>query len=496
MNDDNNNDYIELEEDRLYFDELHESNPMSNLQNRAIPKKSKLPRVVEAYVKSATEVSKYNEVPSAVSFYTLLGQICKDMVAIPSGRRVDDTRVHFIWMQTSGTGKSTLYDFFGPVSDLTFELINKKYHTDFDVFSIKDTTDAALVGSMGVERVEESDDNGNVRMVDQPVQIMGALEGAGLAAYDEFEYSGVFKQSQHKENVIMYLNTFMNSLHGENWIITKKLKDGDTIECRCQRSTFATTYIPTMLTTVIAEKGVMQRTLIYIREVPQQVQDELRDAIIDEVGTIVDRDLPITKYAQNFVLMYETLKKHFDETGKNPLKTIKFGRGITDAIKNESWKMRNYVSSSRPEVFTIASNFITRLNGTMVKMAVLSCIAEAPSLPVEQRFIVTDRHVRQASFLVRQCYKSLVSWLDTALKVKQSSLEDKANMGAFRSLYYKMKKKDDDWVNKTALIEEVRKTTHKGQASVYRWLKDLENNFEEKKIGRSTYIKIKEVNKE
>ena len=489
--DNNDNDYIEAEKDRLYFEQLYDSNPILSLKDRATPNRSNLPKVVEAYVKSATEVSKYNEVPSAVSFYVLLGQICKDMVAIPSGRRIDDTRVHFIWMQTSGTGKSTLYDFFGPVSDLSFELINKKHKTNFDVFSIKDTTDAALVGSMGEEFVEDVDDDGNVTRIKQPVQIMGALEGAGLAAYDEFEYSGVFKQSQHKENVIMYLNTFMNSLHGENWIITKKLKDGDTIECRCQRSTFATTYIPTMLTTVIAEKGVMQRTLIYIREVPQHIQDELRDSIIDEVGTIINRDLPITKFANNFLLMYETLKKHFDEGDGDPLKTIKFGRGITDAIKNESWKMRNYVASSRPEVFGIASNFITRLNGTMVKMAVLSCIAEAPSLQKEQRFIVTDRHVRQASFLVRQRYKSLVSWLDTALKVKQSSLEDKANMNTFRELYFKMKKKDDDYVNKTALLEEVRKTTHKAQPSVYRWYRDIKHNFEEKKIGRSVYIKIK-----
>ena len=227
--DNNDNDYIEAEKDRLYFEQLYDSNPILSLKDRATPNRSNLPKVVEAYVKSATEVSKYNEVPSAVSFYVLLGQICKDMVAIPSGRRIDDTRVHFIWMQTSGTGKSTLYDFFGPVSDLSFELINRKHKTNFDVFSIKDTTDAALVGSMGEEFVEETDDEGNVRNIKQPVQIMGALEGAGLAAYDEFEYSGVFKQSQHKENVIMYLNTFMNSLHGENWIITKKLKDGDTI---------------------------------------------------------------------------------------------------------------------------------------------------------------------------------------------------------------------------------------------------------------------------
>ena len=52
-------------------------------------------------------------------------------------------------------------------------------------------------------------------------------------------------------------------------------------------------------------------------------------------------------------------------------------------------------------------------------MAVLSAIAEAPSITDKsKRFIVTERNVRQASFLVRQCYQSLVSWLDMALKVQ------------------------------------------------------------------------------
>ena len=290
----------------------------------------------------------------------------------------------------------------------------------------------------------------------------------------------------------MYLNTFMNSLHGENWVITKKLKDGDTIECRSQRSLFATTYIPKTLTGVIAEKGVIQRCLIYIREVPQQTQDELRDAIIDEVGVIINRDMPINRYANNFLLIYDTLKEHYDENGENPLTTVRFGKGVTDSLKNESWKMRNYVSSNRPAVFEIASNFITRLNGTLVRMAVLCCVAEAPSIDDKsKRFIVTERHIRQAAFLVRQCYKSLVSWLDTALKVQQSSLEDRANISIFRRVYFQMKKKEDDWVNKTALLEEVRKTTRKGQVTVYRWYRDIGEKFEEKKIGRRVYIKPK-----
>ena len=215
--------YDNDEEDRLYFEQQENTASFAQMQRRT--QASVLPKVVEAYMRSASEVSLHNPVPSAMSFYVLLGQLCKDMVAIPHGRRIDDTRIQFLWMQTSGTGKSTLYDFFGPVSKLTFDLINQKHRTQFDIFSVKDTTDAALVGSMGSEIQEEEDENGNMVRRQVAIQIDGALEGEGLAAYDEFEYSGVFKQSQHKENVVMYLNTFMNSLHGENWVITKKLKE-------------------------------------------------------------------------------------------------------------------------------------------------------------------------------------------------------------------------------------------------------------------------------
>ena len=234
----------------------------------------------------------------------------------------------------------------------------------------------------------------------------------------------------------MYLNKFMNTLHGENWIIRKKLRDGDIIECRCQRSIYATTYIPKTLTSVIAEKGVIQRTLIYIKEVPQEVQDELREKVLDEVGTIKPKDAPIKKFAQNFVIIYESLRKRFDESGRDPLQTITFGKGYNDALKNESIKMRNYVANSRPEVFEIAGNFITRLNQTMTRLSVLCCIAEAPNIKdPSKRYIVTERHARQASSLIRQCYKSLVSWLDVALKVKTHALHERVGINAFREAY-------------------------------------------------------------
>tara|TARA_R100000353_G_scaffold108229_1_gene77788 strand:- start:1104 stop:2573 length:1470 start_codon:yes stop_codon:yes gene_type:complete len=482
-----NNENDEYDEDRLYYEGLSEN------VITPIEKKNSLPKVVEQYVKDAADMSKYNEIPAAIGFFVILGQLAKDMVVIPSGTRRDDTRIQFIWMQTSGTGKTELYNFFGPVARESFRMINAKHGTEFNVFSVDDATDAALIGSNTKERVAVEDEEGNTTWEEQIVKIDGGLEGSGLIAYDEFEYSGVFKVSQHKENVIMYLNKLMNTLWGENWIIEKKLKEGDMIECRSQRSLYSTTYIPKTLTNVIAEKGVIQRTLIYIQEVPQEIQDELRDMILDEIGTIKPKNAPIQKHANNFGLIYDALRERYEDAGNDPLHTIRFGRGFNDALKNESNKMRNYVSSSRPEVFEIAGNFITRLNQTMTRLAVLCCIAEAPNIKdKEKRFIVTERHVRQASSVIRQCYKSLVTWLDVALKVKATALHEKVNVNAFRTAYTKLLREDDDgWVNKALLLGKVREDTKKGQATIYRQFKEISDMFDNKKIGIRAYVRMK-----
>ena len=289
----------ENELDALYYGFIEEE-----VENN----KLSLPKFIEEYVKSATEVSKYNHVPAAITAFVLLGQICKDKVALVSGRRIEDTRIPFLWMQTSGTGKSEMFNFFGPVSRKTFQILNEKYRTDYSIFDITEITDAALIGSLKQEEQIIEDEDGNRKKVYIDVPIKGALEGNGLIVYDEFEYSGVFKQSQHRENVVLYLNTLMNSLHGQNWKITKKLKDGDEpIVCLCRRSPYACSYIPEGLTKVISEKGVLQRMLIFIWEVPQHIQDEIRESVIRDVGTKIDSVAPINKYANGFVKIYNVL---------------------------------------------------------------------------------------------------------------------------------------------------------------------------------------------
>ena len=476
-----------MDEDELYY------NFIDNGMQEEVTKVT-LPAVAVSYTADAVKASNYNYTPATLSFFCMVGQLVKDMIAIPSGANIDDTRLQFLWLQTSGTGKSTLTNWYLPIVKEAFRLINEKHATEFDLFDITDYTDAALIGSFEQQREEVEDEEGRTRTVDVVVQVPGQLDGEGLAVWDEFEYSGIFKQSQHKENAIVYLNTFMNTLHGETWIISKKLKQGDEpIECKCKRSIYATSYIPKTLTSVITEKGVLQRLLTFIWEVPQDIQKKMRRQLISDFGTITEKEAPKLKYAIALAKIYDAVKERYDDVDQDPLKVIRISPNAKDALLRECILMEQYIEHSRPEVFTAVETFINRILKHIQKLAVLCAVAEAPSInDKDKRFIVTAKNVEQAAYLVRQCYKSLVSWLDEALRVERQAVAEQANIGVFKGIYNKMDK-SEGWVHKRLLLQEVRKHTKKSQATVYNWWKKgIEEHFEEKKIDKSAYIKLKE----
>lgn len=481
-----NNINREEYEDQLFYENLETDEVL-------VAKELKLPAIVEKWVDDATKASNYNDVPAAFAFFCILGQLCKDMVAIPSNMNIDDTRLHFLWMQTSGTGKSTLTNWIKPILKLLNETLNNKHGTDFNIFDVVEYTDAALIGSIANERQSVEDDDGNVRTVDVKVQIDGELEGHGLAMWDEFEYSGVFKQSQHKEQAVVYLNTFMNTLWGETWVITKKLKEGEIIVCHCKRSVYASTYIPKLLTQVISEKGVLQRMLIYIHEVPQWQQKLMRRRLIQDWGKIGELEQPKLNYAKNFVTIYETVKERYEEVDNDPLKVIRFSPNANDALERECELMERYIIDSRPEVFDVMGSFINRILKHIQKLSILCCIAEAPSITDKnKRFIVTQNNVLQASSLIRQCYKSLVTWLDESLRAERASIADKANIGIFKTVYRESKKNDEGWVNKNELLQKVREKTKKSESTIYKWFAKVEEYFDVEKINRTVYVRLSE----
>ena len=480
------------------YENEHKEEDYDSFEEDARIVRQALPYVIREFERSAVEVSHRNGIPASICYYTLLGQICKDFIRIPSGRNIEDSRVHFCWVQTSGTGKSTLWNFVGEVAKETFRLINEQNQhppfiddngtpmtRTFDVFGVTDYTDSVLIGKY----VKEVDEDGEVTWPRRA----GILEGSGLAHWDEFEYSGVFKTSQHKEQSIVYLNTLMNSLAGQSWIISKALDsmDGQTMECYCERSVLAMTYPPNNLNNVMAEKGVLQRMLLYVWEVPQYIQDEMRIEQLDKAGTIEEVNEPIGQFAQSLHTIYNLVRERYEETGKDPLRTITYSEDFRQALKLEYTKMNLYLQNTRPDVAKICSNFTTRLMKILMKMSVLSAVASAPSITnKEDRFVVTGVHVGQAAVIIQKCYKTLVMWLEQSLKAKRATITENSLEPQFKSTYNKIQKDNEGYVNKTTYLTEVRKKAKKSRAQIYRHYQIIRHKFHEMKEGRSTYIKL------
>ena len=151
---------MENEEDSVYYGFIEDDN-----MDRSESHRVRLPTFIQEYVANAVQVSKYNNIPAALTAFNLLGQLCKDKVVIVRGQGREDTRVPVLWLQTSGTGKSEMYNFYGPITRKTFEILNEKHGTNFTIFDVTETTDAALIGSMKQEQEVVEDEDGNTRTV-------------------------------------------------------------------------------------------------------------------------------------------------------------------------------------------------------------------------------------------------------------------------------------------------------------------------------------------
>jgi len=153
--------------------------------------------------------------------------------------------------------------------------------------------------------------------------------------------------------------------------------------------------------------------------------------------------------------------------------------------------MNMYLQNTRPDVAKICSNFTTRLMKILIKMSVLCSVASAPSITNENdRFIVTGSHVGQSAVIVQQCYKTLVMWLEQSLKAKRQSLSENSLEPLFISVYNKIKKDEQGYVNKSIFLKDVRTKAKKSRAQIYQHYSMIRHKFEETKEGRSVYIRL------
>lgn len=493
-----------------------------------------LPKLVTDYVKVAGEYSIENEFPATVSFFMILGQILKDFYTIPVKAQRIDPRVHFAWFQTARTGKTAIWKMLESICNMVFKKINDGNEDDekaskFDVFEIVEATDAAMIGSFGgnsefnsttkqrfetwlsnneMEPDELSEEDLTQMLIDTPslpqdfigakdiriqrqIFIEGGLQGSGLAQWDEFESSGIFKKKANNDNVLVYLQKFMNGLESSSNVIRKRLAGGDKeIVCDCQRSMYATTYVPTNFLEILFNSGALQRALVYVREIDEDILHVQRDTFIDGLGEEFDGFPDCERFANALVRIYSEVEKRYKEVGVKS-KVFTFDPNAKEVLRLSYNKMEYAIVNHPPKIRKLARSFQINLIQYEMIFSTLICAIDSVSR-TDGKFVVTAKNMHQARRVVEPCYDYLIEWLQNSIKGEDATthVQNAARIKLFKETYDGFKK-EDGWVNQRDYLFEVAAKMSKGTSTIYRyWKKDkVSEYFENKQVGRTYYIK-------
>lgn len=473
-------------------------------------KKVELPKDVIRWKNVVGEFSLYNEYSAKMSYFVSLGQILKNEIRVPIGRLALDPRIHYCWIQTSRSGKTTMFDFLSPVWEAAFNLINahpitenRLPNTGVSEFTLNNPdsfTDQSLLGTMKMnvpnpdynrQEAREDDDYDIPEFVD--LTIMGSLFGSGIIAFDEFEHSGIFKESQHKQETVMLFQKFMNRLDSKSHLIKKRLTDwGKDLVVDSQRSLWATTLPPEGLEKVILTKGVFQRMWLYVRDVPESLRAQMEEDYIDMIGEIHEGDGVENPYEEEFSEMlyssYKWVQERLEKVDGDKRKVVVFSKDAQKRLKTV-WKgMKKYMN-------TFDDNIYEALNTFLMNMINNICIAAALCAVSERSEVITAKHINQGRQLTDESFDSITTWFTDKLKKRPKRFSDKNNdrmyIAAYNSTTPKVKVNGTDgWVDKKLMIESFRKNEQCGRNKFYRNWQNVKHIFEEVRTSK-TYVKLK-----
>ena len=462
-----------------------------------------MPKIVTDWVTEGTKFSYYNEFPIMMLYFVSLGQILKDFIRIPVGANTLDTRVHLAWFQTARTGKTAAWKFMKKILNGTFAKLNGDRQPiaiqdymegrSLDVFGTLAYTDASLVGTIRrnplwrEQDAQQAEEDGEEYEVEEFRHIKGGLEGNGIAHFDEFEHSGIFNPTKTKQEILAYFQTFMNGLDSESYKITKRLADFEyEMVCDCRRSMYATSYVPKSFVEIVATTGVLQRAFMFIREVDDETRRKIADMYIDNIGIRIETLMQTDGFEHAFETIFQRVFNKWEEEARNPLNVMTIPREVSDVIRQYYIWMKNDSEGLRPEVKSIAESFIQNLLNYSTILSVLIAVSN-------QRFTVNVNDAHCAGRIIRHSYSALTEWLNKTLRVQRQSALQTAKPEIFNQAYHECSKDNEGWVNKSELVRKTMELGRLGRAQVYNRLKKLESElFDDMKIGRSAYLRLKE----
>ena len=349
-------------------------------EEQELVREIEVPAIVRKWENIAVSYSRNNNIPAIIGFYSLLGDMVKNMIEIPYKETSSDTSVHFCWIQTARTGKTTLLSYvLSPIAKEIYDTLADDEYVNSKVVNFADYTTAALIGSHTENKKFNEDAEeiyqqeidaiesdlsltGDAETIKRNAAIkkrdrtknnwhthLGPIHGEGIWFADEFEGSGIFKEKSHKENMNIVFQTIMNNFHSGGNIYEKILTGKPTITLDSRFTIIASTFTPERLLKTVAQKGTLQRFLPFVWDVPDDIITTMRKQVIKGFGIIPDRRGPPLELTKGLLNIYKMVKERFISVGKDKFQTVTYHSTVGDSLNLEHTNILDYIKDVHPK---------------------------------------------------------------------------------------------------------------------------------------------------
>ena len=313
------------------------------------------------------------------TLHCIIGQVCKHVYFRVKARKID-SRIQFLLLQASGSGKGAGY---GLSTDIMEALGLRTY-------KLTQATDPGLIGTQ-----EYNPETKKVEIID------GIMKSADMICFEEA--SIIFDStSEHSKNTPIYIRVSCNSIYDSSSKIEKKLGQGKLIKLSPHCSWFLLTYKPDKLMETVAKTGNLQRFITVIREVGLEERKEIINEIFNSINISTEAN-----YLNQYISILERLKRIKAFYGSEPLQ-IEFTDDAKENLRETSMAMIDLVIDTSSDCRRKLEEFFPRLPEIITRIATHHALFRL-SLQVE----VED--TSYAKIVMFPIWKRFIAFLEIAL---------------------------------------------------------------------------------
>lgn len=355
----------------------------------------------EAFSRSCFDSEAY----AWATFHLLVGALPNvRKLRLKRGRGWEDLRVHLTYLCDSAGGKGQGADFAAEVG--------KK--AGVQIYHALQFTDAALIGTISVE--------------DGETKIYGGLFGGQAEIHDPIKDSTISQRvdvicvgeaskvlnpapTEHDSNLMSSLQTAMNPIGSGDNRVGKKLAKGPALSYPTDVTLMLTTYPPDGLGDVVLKRGLLQRTILVVKEMThdqrKRVADEYWKSFEGLQGDLYIN--PITKLPD-----YRTTEQLMDDVGKKLKEVDDWAHTVRDItmtpeaakkLHNLTRTFQNQVQSLNPFLQAKVHEFITRMMRHMAVLTAHVAILNKSSTIEPEHVVVLEK------FHAKERFEDLITYL-------------------------------------------------------------------------------------